>query len=319
MTQMTIEDAAMTEPEPIDGIEILPAPAANIAAKTICLSIQKRSFGNSRKASMSVVTVEADKALLRLTKTLLDSPELVAIGKHDSKVANAIEKVSFPSNFKAGVYLVSVTRVTETNENLKTWQAEREVLVNRACEMYAQRCEETAARLNVVAASGDYPSVEVFRSKFGFEWNWVAFETPTKLKAINADIFEQEKQKAVIQLTMVADNVQQAIRKQLSDMFDHLADRLTPGADGKPKRLMKSATGNIQEWLKSFEDITGDADFAPIIAKARSVMEGVDPQTLKDDLVRTKVLNEISELAAALDPLVVDKADRAISFTDGDE
>jgi hypothetical protein len=268
---------------------------------------------------MSAVTVEADKALLRLSKTLLDSPELVAIVKHDSKVSNAIDKVSFPSHFKGGVFLVGVTRVAELNENLKTWKAERETLVDLACDMYLQRCEETAARLNVVAASSDYPTVEVFRSKFGFEWSWVAFETPTKLKAISADIFEQEKKKAVVQLTMVADNVQQAIRAQLSDMFDHLADRLTPGADGKPKRLMKSATGNIQEWLKSFEDITGDADFAPIIAKARSVMEGVDPAMLKDDLVRTKVLSEISELSAALDPLVVDKADRAISFTDGED
>ena len=71
----------------------------------------------------------------------------------------------------------------------------------------------------------------------------MTFDTPRRLKAISAEIFKQEAEKARAKLESVAGECQQAMRAGLLDLVEHLAERLTPGEDGKPKRLHETTVG----------------------------------------------------------------------------
>jgi hypothetical protein len=177
--------------------------------------------------------------------------------------------------------------------------------------------QETSARLGSVSEWKDYPSRERFRATFGLEHSYVTFDTPARLKAISAVLFQHEAEKARKRLESVAEECQQAMRAGLLDLVGHLQDRLQPGEDGKPKRLAHSTIGHLNDFLSTFElrNVTDDAELGDIVVKARAVMAGLDHKTLKsDDLVRQTVTAQLADLKAALDPLVVDGATRAISF-----
>lgn len=290
-----------------------------VAAKTICLALTRGRFGNKRRASMSNVTVDADKSLLSLSKILLDSPELQDIQKLDSSVQSYLRTVAFKSMFKGGVYLIPVSMVQTIIEALEAFAVRREALVDVAVSMYPTRIAETKARLAIVGSFADYPSTEKFRSTFTFEWRLVTFDTPTRLKAISAELFKVEQEKAAVKMAAVADECRDAMRAGLATMIDRLVERLTPDADGKKKTFTQTAVTNINEFLDTFElrNVTDDAELASVVAKARAVMSGVDVKTLRtDDQIRAGVLSKFTDLASSLQPMTIERGSRAIEFDD---
>lgn len=301
-------------------------PGQLVAAKTICLVLKMGTFGNAKKGSLAGAVLsqddpsqEPDKSLLRLSKTLLDSPELNAIQKHDRELAAKIRAMAFSSLFKGGVYLLPIGMVTETNDLLTKAVARRAVLVDLAVEAYPIRVSETIARLGVAARESDYPSAERYRQTFTLEYSYVTFDTPTRLKAISAVLFQQEAEKARVKLESVAQECEQTMRAGLLQLVDHLTDRLTPGDDGKAKRLSHSTITHLGDFLATFElrNVTDDAELGAIVEKARAVMQGIDHKVLKsDDLIRTKVLADLTAVSDALNPLVIEKGTRSIELED---
>lgn len=292
---------------------------ALVSAKTICLVLKVGRFGNHRLASMADVSVDADKTLLRMTKTLLDSPELAAIQKHDNALSARVRGLAFKALFKGGVYLLPLTLVPTIEQILHEAYGQRKVLVDRACDKYAQRTAETSARLGVTYDVDDYPSVDRFRAAFYLEHSYVTFDTPGKLKAISAELFEAEKAKAAAKLEAVADECKLAMRAGLLQLVQHLAERLTPDEEGKQKRLHQSTIQNFNEFLALFEmrDVTGDTDLANLVAQAREVMTGVDRDVLKtDELVRQKVQTTMAALVTQVEPLVLEMGTRQIDLED---
>lgn len=293
------------------------ADAATLTAKTVCLSVKGGLFGNSKQASLAGIEVDSDKTLLRLSKQLLASPELQAVSLHDGATGRILRSIGFPSMFRSGIYLISVAEVESTEAMLQDRATERAALVKAAVDSYPQRLKETIARLKDMSNLSDYPSQDRFAEFFYFEWSWIVWDTPTRLKAISADLFERERQKAQDSLAGVAEQCRQAMRAGLAKLVDHLTDRITPGDDGKPKRLDSRVIKNLNEFLTTFslKDVTDDTALATLVEKARLVMEGVDTSVLKsDELIRTRVAAELTELSTALEPLIIDKGTRAISF-----
>ncbi len=296
-------------------------PGQLVAGKTIALVLNIGKFGNSRKASMAAVTVDADKKLLRLSKTLLDSPEFVAIQKFDTALTAKIRKLALTSYFKGGVYLIPLTQVTEINQILTDALPVRNNLIDVAVAAYPQRVAETSERLGDVANPADYPPAERFRNTFYLDYRYVTFETPSRLKAISAAIWQSEVEKAQAKLDSVAGEMQQAARAMLLKLVGHLKDRLQPDVEGKDKRLHKTAITHLTDFLDTFDlrNVTDDKDLADIVGKARDIMKGVDPKMIKsDELIKTSLLAQLDGVAAALDPLVEDEATRLITFDDDD-
>ncbi|MCC6585159.1 MAG: hypothetical protein IT168_00440 [Bryobacterales bacterium] len=55
-------------------------PGVDLASKTVCIKVRLSTMGNTRKVSTSQIEADADKSSLRVSKHLLDSAELKAIG-----------------------------------------------------------------------------------------------------------------------------------------------------------------------------------------------------------------------------------------------
>lgn len=78
---MEIPAAGITQDNPngLVGIVSIDDPGIDIARKTVCIKVRLSTMGNTRKVSTSQIEADADKALLRVSKQLLDSMELKAI------------------------------------------------------------------------------------------------------------------------------------------------------------------------------------------------------------------------------------------------
>jgi len=320
---MTTETIVPLDPLPTK--DVTPS-AAKLTANTMCLVVRSGTFGNSKKASLAGAvlsgddpTREPDKKLLSLSKTLLVSPELYAVSKFDAETGRMLRQIGFDSMFKSGVHLISVAQVLSTEKEMSARAEARLPLVSAAVATYEQRAMETSERLGVAYSPMDYPPVQEFASKFYFEWQWVAWDTPTRLKAISAEMFEYERAKAQSQLASVAQECQQAMRAGLLKLVDHLAERITCDEDGKVKRFKAATVENLNDFLATFElrNVTDDAALAEVVQRARAVMEGVDPTTIKkDDLTRRRIQEELAKLKGALEPMVVDVRTRVIEFED---
>ena len=79
-------------------------PGTDLARKTVFIKVHLGLLGNSRKVSSSQVEVDADKELIRVAKTLLDSPELQAIRTLDGDVRRFLYDTCLP--FEVGIHLL---------------------------------------------------------------------------------------------------------------------------------------------------------------------------------------------------------------------
>jgi hypothetical protein len=316
-----------------------------IAEQAVCISITRGVLGNSKKVSQSHISersaalaagvvgavaeewngtpveVDADKNLLRVTKQLLDSPELEAIKSLDREVTTYINSRCLPSMFRGGVFLVPYAFLDEVNSKLMDFQVKREHLVEAFIKAYPQRCEEIGIRLKGIHNPTDYPAVAVVRSKFYFDWRCFEIGLPGKMKTVSAEIYEQERKKAEAHWTEAAVEIQAVLRLAMKDLVDHMINLLTTEEGGKQKAVRKSVLPNLNDFLDTFKarNIAGDEQLEKLVDEARKIIQGVDDGALKhSDSARTSITAGFSVIKSKLDKMVVDKPSRKITFASED-
>jgi hypothetical protein len=305
----------VTIPAPPDG----PPPdlGARVMDRTLCLSLTIHKFGVSRKASMGAVTVNADKALLGLRKKLLASDKLTKVTAIANGARTYLKETALPSMFKSGVYLVPMEMVTAVEAKLETFRSDFEAAVADFLAEYPELVGTMADPLGVLYNPLDYPEVGKVASAFGFEWRYVSFDVPGRLKAISKVLFEQERDKAAAQLASAAEEVQAALRIGLKELVDGLVDKLQPTEDGKKRRLSTASVEKLQTFLATFDlrNVTGDDELAAVVARAKQVIGGTDVESLRDDKdLRAGVLAAFATLQADIEPLVIGRGTRSLDF-----
>ncbi|MGD0009843.1 MAG: DUF3150 domain-containing protein [Terriglobia bacterium] len=209
-----------------------------LAKQTVFIKLHLGLLGNSRKVSSSQVAVVADKALIRVSKTLLDSPELRAIRTLDGDIRHFLYDMCLP--FEVGIHLLPLGLVETVDERLHEFKYKRGELVESFLSAYPRLCQEAAGRLRTLYNPADYPPVDDVRSRFTFGWQYVSYGVPEQLREISAQFFQEEREKAVVAMSEACSEIQQVMRASLLELVSHLRDRLGDQPDGKPQRLRES-------------------------------------------------------------------------------
>lgn len=288
------------------------ATGQDLARKALHVRIKFEKLGNSRKVRTSQIDVrgetetsKTDKSLVRVSKKLLDSPELKAIGTADSEIKAYLELMCLP--FDTGIRLVPIPAVEEVDKQLRIHAAKRALLVDAFMACYESEIERARTRLGPLYNSKDYPPAEEVRREFGFYYEFVSFGTPGVLADINPEIFAQEREKQAVALENAAAEIQQLMRATLADMVERLKVALTPTEDGKKRKLYDTAVTNLQEWLGTFNlrNVTDDRELSSLVEQARSLVNGVNVDSLRDvETLRLNVRQGMEEVAQKLAPLV---------------
>ena len=136
----------------------LETPGEDLARKTVFVKLHLGLLGNSRKVSSAQVEVDADKNLIRVSKTLLDSPELQAIRRLDGELRHYLYDMCLP--FEAGIHLLPIGLIETVDARLHEFEANREELVEVFFAAYPRLCEEAAGRLRTL-----YNPLDLVRNK----------------------------------------------------------------------------------------------------------------------------------------------------------
>src|SRR5207247_6529569 len=91
-------------------------PGTDLAKKTVFIKLHLGLLGNSRKVSSSQVEVDADKSLIRVSKNLIDSPELQAIRTLDGDVRRYLYETCL--QFEVGIRLLTWALLATVDEKL---------------------------------------------------------------------------------------------------------------------------------------------------------------------------------------------------------
>jgi len=283
----------------------------DLARKTVCVKVTLGLPGNTRKVSNSQVEVDADKELIRVSKTLLDSRELEAIKTLDGDVRRYLYNTCLP--FEAGIHLLPLPLIETVDQKLWECCDRRRELVEVFIQAYPGLCEQAAGRLRTLYNPRDYPAGEVVRSCFSFTWRYVSFGVPGQLREISARIFESERQKAALSMAEASSEIEQVLRAALAEMVAHLRDRLTDQPDGKPQRLRGSTVQKLRDFLETFDfrNVTDDRELKEQVEKARELLSGVSTDAIRNTAaLRSKVKEGMTEIAAKLDTMVNDRVGR---------
>jgi hypothetical protein len=256
--------------------------AASIIDQTVFLRVQFGVMGNSRKVSNSVLNTDCDATLLKVQKSLIDSPELDAIRKADGQLRTYLYNLCLP--YDMGILLLPIALLDKVNGKLKMYSEERAELVKAFIAAYPALCEVAVTRLGSLYNAGDYPSLAEVAAKFTFNYQYWSFVVPEALK--NAGLYAEAMAKAQEQVKVAAEEITLLMRQTLLELVNHLSTALEPTAEGKPKRLFSSAVTNVQDFLDTFtaRNITNDSELEEIVLKARTLIHpGVSADVIKAD------------------------------------
>jgi len=283
--------------------------ASELVDKTVFLKVSFGILGNSKKVSGSdVLNTDADVDRVKVSKTLLESSEYEAIKKADTKMRTYLYNTCLL--FDMGIMLLPWGLVETVNARLEEYAQERGALVNDFIKVYPKMCEDARQHLGSLYNEADYPSVDVIKAKFSFQFRLLSLSVPGKLKSISAAMFKQETEKAAAQIQSALDDITLLMRQELLDMVTNLEDRLTPGDEGKPKKFKETTVTNLQSFLDGFDirNVAGDEELSKLVAKAKEIVGGTSAPTLRSsDEFREKVRSGMAAVKEQLAGLVEEK------------
>src|SRR5438876_1578205 len=281
-------------------------PGLDVAKKTVCIKVRLSTMGNTRKVSTAQIEADADKDLLRVSKQLVDSAELKAIARFDGEMRRFLYNICLP--FEIGIHLLPIAALETVEYRLRQFAEDRRQLVNAFLSAYPSLCQDAARRLRGLYNPADYPPVEDVAREFGFSWQYVSFGVPDQLKAISAEVWEQEREKAAQRMAEASAEIQTVLRESMAKLVQHMADRLKEAPDGKPLRFKETTVSNLIEFLTNFEfrNVTDDSELQALVAQVRELLQGVNADDLRSTGdMRTNVQTGMTELAAQLDTLLM--------------
>jgi len=287
----------------------------DLARKTVFVKLRLGLLGNSRKVSSAQVEVDADKNLIRVTKTLLDSPELQAIRTLDGEVRHFLYDMSLP--FEVGIHLLPLGLVEGVDEKLREFKGKRGELVESFLNAYPRLCQEAAGRLRTLYNPADYPPVDEVRSHFTFNWQYVSYGVPDQLREISAQIFHEEREKAVVTMSEACSEIQQVMRASLLELVGHLRDRLADQEDGKPERLRESTVQKLRDFLGTFDlrNVVNDQELKEQVERARALLVGTTTDAIRNTTeLRSRVRGGMADIADRLGTMVSDRVGRKFRF-----
>lgn len=293
-------------------------PGRSLFDRAVALVLDCRSLGTARKVSTGAInTGDTDPALLRLSKKILDSKTLEKIRSLQGDTRRTVASRSTPSvMFRAGVYLLPLTLLAETDNYLTDQAARLSDLVAKFIGEYEQAKRDAADRLGSLYNPADYPPADSVRAAFGLSWQYIAVDAARKVGEISAAIMQREQEKAAATWRSALEEATAVLRAGFADLVSHMVERLTPGEDNKPRIFRDSLVGNVREFLRTFPErnLSDDQELAALAKDAERLLSGVDAEALrKSDGLRDSIRQGMTEIKTRLDAAVINQPARRYS------
>ncbi len=284
----------------------------------VLLNLRISMWGVNRVLPDHEYEVDADKAMVRATKKILECPEYEFLLQLKRSIHRRLKTLALPGEIlRAGVYPVSVAMVEAVEKTLEDFSVRWGVGVLGLEQVWDLRVREVEDRLRALYDGADYPSWERVQRSFDVRWNYFSVSTPQILQTISARLYTREQAKATVQWNEMLDEIRVGLRLTFKELVDALVDKLTPKPDGTRKKLV--GVERLLEFLDTFskKNVADDEELQVLVAEVRGILKGQDVSQLrKDQDLRELVKERMESAKVILDSLVEDAPARQIVLRD---
>lgn len=307
-----------TATQPLPSPPIRERESVDIFRRAILLNLSIGLIGESKKMNPEEIQAEADKDRLKVSKTLMASDEFTALKNKRSQIRTYIYSRSLPSLFKAGVYLIPNTLIQEVDARLSLFAEEMKALAEAFITAMPRIKETDKAALKGNYHDDEYPSPSEVRRRIGVTWNYFRFGVPDNLPD---NVFSREQEKSRARLEEATASIEAVLRAEMAKTVKQMIEKLAGDEDGKPKQFKADSVERIKGFFDVLKErnITNDEELDALCEQARSLLNGVDPNDLRDNQnLRQTVSAGFGQIQTKLDDMIVTAAARKIQLNEED-
>lgn len=273
----------------------------------------RKSLSNSQK-DQAANSFGAEGKFLSAGKKLLDTshPAFKAVTAIRGRSVAYWKGISLPFP-EPGIRLIPQNSIDEFTERMSCFRGELDEAVLELNEHYDDLRSAASERLGDLFDPSDYPTTLV--GMFAIEHDFPSVEPPPYLRQLSPELYQQECQRVQSRFDEAVQLAEQAFIEELARLVDHLSERLSGAADGKPKVFRDSAVTNMAEFFERFRglNVRSNEQLDELVGNAQRVVRGVEPQQLRDSqTLRQTISTQMAAVQAGLDQLLVDRPRRNI-------
>ena len=256
----------------------------------------------------------AEERYISAGKKLIDTahPAMRAVNQIRRQIVDYWKAMSLPFP-EAGIRLVRQDELEQLNGQLELFSEQLAGAVGDLQAAYDEIQQQSRERLGSLYCESDYPAS--FVGLFAVEWGFPNVEPPDYLRRLRPEIYQQECSRIRTKFTEAVQLAEHGFVEELSALVSHLSERLTGSDDGRPKVFRDSVIENLGEFFERFGrlNISSSDELDELVQRARNIVVGVHPQTLRDDQpLRQQVATQLSSVQSMLDGLMIDRPRRRI-------
>ncbi len=214
---------------------------------------------------------------------------------------------------EAGIRLVRRDDLEDLDNRMAEFQSELDAAVRNLEDCFEEIKSGARERLGDLFSESDYPASMI--GEFEVCWDFPNIEPPDYLRRLNPELYRQQCTRIQSRFDEAVQLAEQAFVEELEGLVSHLGERLSGADDGKPKVFRDSAVENLREFFTRFQrlNINSNEELESLVNRAREVMSGVQPQSLRtDNSLRQRVASNLAGVQSVLDGLMVDRPRRRI-------
>lgn len=298
--------------------------AAELRAQTSGVRFSKRMFWAKRSLSKkqteeAAAPFHAEAKMIAASRKLLDTknPAYLAVTKILGEARRYWNATTVDYPIK-GIRLIRKSQIPVFEERMQGLVKELAGALEKLNAQYPALKTAAREQLGDLFDETDYP--ETLLGLFEIAWDYPSVEPPNHLKELHPEIYEQQQKLVAARFEEAIRLHEEAFAGELKGLVSHLVERLT-GTDeaGKPVRLAVTAVTNVREFFEKFREtaIHSSPELDELILHAEKALEGVDPNELRKDAAkRGAIAQDMQQVAAVLDTMLVARPGRAITLED---
>lgn len=212
-----------------------------------------------------------------------------------------------------GVRLIRQDDVAEFDRRINRYRTELREAVEQLDSRFSELKSSARRRLGDLYNPDDYPAS--LQDEFGVTLEYPSIEPPDYLRQLNPRLYQQECERMQNRFNEAVELAEQAFLEELGRLVGHLTERLSGNDDGKPKTFRNSAVDNLTEFFERFRhlNIRSNAQLDDLVTQTQQVIQGVQPQQLRDNnSLRQHINRQMMSVQASLEGLLVDRPRRSI-------
>ena len=209
---------------------------------------------NSSQKNQAANSFGAEGKYLSAGKKLLDTshPAFKAVTSIRGQTVAYWKGISLPFP-EPGIRLIRQGSIDEFNDRIAVFGDELDESVLDLDRHYDELRYAARERLGDLFDASDYPTTLV--GMFAIEHDFPSVEPPPYLRQLSPELYQQECQRVQTRFDEAVQLAEQAFIEELARLVDHLSERLSGSADGKPKVFRDSAVTNMAEFFERFRSL----------------------------------------------------------------